>query len=110
MDDKTNIARTRADAPIVCTLTETDATEQALEWVDLQGRAVEVAAIDGGVRMTLPASLVDQVTDLAEREARCCAFLTINMSVADEILTLDISSPNPDAFPVISALTGIPIQ
>ncbi len=109
MGPETDIETSGDDSPIACTLTNNEATKQALEWVDLQHRAEAVAAIEGGVRLTLPASLVDDVEDLTRREARCCAFLTIDTSVVDGVLTLDISSANPDALPVISALAGIPL-
>ncbi len=109
MDTETNIEPGAANSPIVCTLTNSDAAAQALEWVDLQHRATAVAAIDGGVRMTLPASLADDVKDLAGREAGCCAFLTIDTSVVGDVLTLSISSANPDALPVIFALAGVPL-
>ena len=110
MNNETDIETTSADSPIVCTLTSNEATEQTLEWVDLQHRATAVAAIEGGVRMTLPASLVDDVEDLVRIEAGCCAFLTIDTSVVDDVLTLSISSANPDALPVISAMAGIPLS
>ncbi len=109
MDTETDIEANSADSPIVCTLTNNEAVAQTLEWTDLQHRATGVAAIEGGVRMTLPASLVDDVLDLVRIEAGCCAFLTIDTSVVDEVLTLDISSANPDALPVISAMAGIPL-
>lgn len=105
----TEIETTGADSLILCTLTENEAAEQTLEWVDLQHRANAVAAIDGGVRMTLPASMVDDVADLIRIEAGCCAFLTIETSVVDDVLTLEISSANADALPVISAMAGIPL-
>lgn len=109
MTNQTNIATAAVGAPVVCTLTDAAAAGQLLEWADLQAHASDVTVIDGGVRITLPASLAEQVTDLAQREAGCCAFLTINLAVADEHLTLDISSTNPEAFPVIAALAGVPV-
>ncbi len=60
--------------------------------------------------MTFSASMVDAVEDLARRESTCCAFLTIITSVDDDVLTLDISSENPEALPVISALAGISLS
>jgi len=110
MDIETEPETAQADTPIVCTLANTDAARQALEWVDLQHQATAVLAIEGGVRMTLPASRLDDVEDLAHREAGCCAFLTINTSVSNDILTLDITTPNPDALPVIAALAGLPLR
>ena len=56
-------------SPVACTLTSKDASRQALEWVDLQGHATAVEAIDGGARMTLPSSLAGQVEDLVRRES-----------------------------------------
>lgn len=109
MDAETNSKTASAHLPVACTLTDKDMTKQALEWVDLQGRATEVIAIEGGVRMTLPASMLADVEDLARREAQCCAFLRIDTSTVGDVLTLDIASANPDALPVISALAGIPL-
>ncbi|MGB5757113.1 MAG: hypothetical protein WBM50_09380 [Acidimicrobiales bacterium] len=93
--------------PIVCTLTAEDAAAQVLDWIDLQNHATKVSALDRGVRMTFPASLLDAVEDLARRERGCCGFLSITTALDNEILSLDISSQNPDALPVISALAGI---
>lgn len=107
MDTETDIEAAHAVIPIVCTLTAKAGTEQALQWVDLQHSAIEVSAISGGVRMTFPASMVDNVEDLARRERACCAFLTIDTSVTNDVLTLDITSPNPEALTVICALVGI---
>lgn len=109
MDIETELRSPADSTPIACSLTDRDAGQQALEWVDLQRRATEVAAIEGGVRMTLPASLADDIEDLARREAACCAFLTITTAIVDDVLTLEISSANPDALPVIAALAGISI-
>ena len=108
MDNETDLGVAAGHPPIACTLTTDEASSQALEWVDLQHRAAAIAPIEGGVRMTLPASLANDVEDLARREAGCCAFLTIDASVAGDVLTLDILSANPDALPVIYALAGIP--
>ena len=110
MDTETDIETPGTDSPIACTLTNNVATTQVRGWVELQHRCTEVAAIEGGVRMTLPASFADEVADLVRIEAGCCAFLTIKTSVIDDVLTLDISSPDPDALPVISALAGIPLS
>lgn len=109
MDSETDVEPAGDNPPIACMLTNKEASKQVLEWVDLQRLASAVDPIDGGVRMALPASLIDDVEDLARREAGCCAFLTIDTSVVGDVLTLDISSTDPDALPVISALAGIPV-
>jgi hypothetical protein len=59
--------------------------------------------------MTFPVTMSDAVEDLARRESACCAFLAISSMVTDDVLTLDISSENAEALPVISALAGIPL-
>lgn len=110
MDTRSDIETLGTDVPIACTLTNDDAAKQALEWVDLQHRCSEVSAIEGGVSMTLPASLANEVADLVRREAGCCAFLTIETSVRGDVLTLEVSSPNADVLPVISALAGIQVS
>jgi len=96
--------------PVACTLSAKDADRQLFEWVDLQGHARTVIPMDGGVRLTFPASLTDGIRDLARREAACCAFLAIETTLADDELTVEISSDNPDALPVISALAGIELS
>lgn len=60
--------------------------------------------------MTLPASMTDQVRDLVRREAACCAFLTLDITVEADNLTLEVTAANPEALPVISALAGIPLE
>lgn len=96
-------------SPVACTLSSKEARNQALEWVDLQEHTTAVA-IDGGARMTLPASLAAQVEDLVRRESACCSFLDITLSVHGDELTLDVSSANPDAQPVIAALSGLAVS
>lgn len=93
--------------PVVCTLSTKDAAAQVLEWVDLQARASSVRRIHGGARMTFPAAMQDAVEDLGRREQACCPFLTISTRVLDNELTLDISSADPDAMPVIEAIAGL---
>lgn len=95
--------------PIACTLTTADAARQALEWTDLQSRSTATTALSNGARMRFPADLERQTMDLADREAACCAFLTMTTTVADDELVLEITSDDPDAKPVISMIAGIPI-
>jgi hypothetical protein len=93
--------------PVACTLTTKQAAFQALEWVDLQGRATAVSEIDGGVRIMLPATLADSVEDLASRERACCTFLNIETAIEADQLKVEITSDNPQALPVIEALAGL---
>ena len=59
--------------------------------------------------MRFPRQLEAVISDLAAREATCCAFLDLATEVAGDELVLDVTSPNPDAKPVISLLAGITI-
>ena len=93
--------------PVVCTLTTKAAAQQVLEWETLKRLAVSAESLPGGARMVFPAGLHDQIQDLANREASCCAFLDIALSEADGSLVLDVTSENQDARPVISALSGL---
>ncbi len=96
--------------PIVCTMPRGEVPDQLHQWTDLQRWAIDVVPIESGVRMTLPASLVQQVRDLAEREAACCAFLNLEVAVEGETMVFEVTAPNPDALPVIAALAGIPLS
>ncbi|NND76289.1 MAG: hypothetical protein HKN44_14920 [Ilumatobacter sp.] len=100
---------TGANVPVACTLTTKQAAHQLVEWTDVQRGAEQITPIDGGVRITLPASMTAAVTDLARREGECCAFLTLSTAVDGDTLTLDVVSENPDGLPVISMLAGIPL-
>ncbi len=107
MTQQTDPETIRIDEPIVCTIPTGKANDQLVEWADLQHRASNVIAVDGGVRMTLPATMSDQVRYLVRREASCCAFLTLDITVVDDDLILEVTAANPDALPVISMLAGI---
>lgn len=98
-----------SNPPVVCTLTTKEASNQVLEWTELRRHVAQAMPIDGGARMTFPAAMEAGIRDLAEREQRCCAFLSIVTSVEGDHLTLDVTSQNPDALPVISQLAGIPL-
>lgn len=92
--------------PVACTLATGQAARQAWEWTDLQARSTSTTELSNGVRMHFPADLESRVMDLADREAVCCSFLTIETTVTDGELVLDLTSNNPEAKPVISMLAG----
>ena len=96
-----------AATPIVCTLSTDAAVERTIEWAEVQRSATAIVPIVGGVHITLPATMVDEIADLARRESSCCAFLTLNTSVIDDAVTLEVTSTNPDAVPVIEAIAGV---
>lgn len=93
--------------PIACTLTDTEAATQVMEWSDLRGQVLRRRSVPGGMVVNFPAGLEDTVRDLAAREGQCCAFLTLTVSSrhADEI-ELSVTSANPEAQPIIDLLVG----
>lgn len=98
----------RGVGPVACTLTTKQAANQVLEWEELQDHVYERHAIDGGARMTFSATLAPQINDLVKREGECCSFLSITTSVQQQTLTMEVTSANPDAGPVIAKLAGLP--
>lgn len=89
--------------PIACTLTTKQAASQLDEWASLRTRARSVEAIEGGVRVLLPAEAEAATRDLAIREAACCAFLTLTVDRHGDDLSLTITGP-PDAQPIIGLI------
>jgi len=56
--------------------------------------------------MTLPATMAQEVQGLIKLESECCSFLNLELSIANEHLTLDMTAADPDAIAVISLLAG----
>lgn len=110
MDSELEPAPVGADSPVACTLTTKQAAGQVVEWGDAQRRATHIAPIEGGVRMTFPATMSEEIADLARREGACCSFLTLASNVEGDTLTLDVTAANPDGVAVISLLAGIPLR
>ncbi|MDH3706051.1 MAG: hypothetical protein OES57_08290 [Acidimicrobiia bacterium] len=96
----------RPSIPIACTLGPDDAVAQLGEWTVLQGELVHSEPVPGGYRLVFPAGLADQVRDLARREAGCCAFLDLEVTAEAHTVAVTITSPDPQAMPVIELLAG----
>lgn len=94
--------------PIACSLSESDAASQLAEWRVLRSQAHSTIAIDGGIRLVLPADLRETVEDLAARERACCSFLAITVVLAGAQVSVDIVSPDPAGQVVVEALAAHP--
>lgn len=92
--------------PIACTLPADRIPDQLGEWATLRATATAIDAIDGGIRMTLPADRAASASDLAAREQRCCSFLTIDVRAEGDRCVVEISSAHPGAGAVIAVLAG----
>ncbi len=102
--------RSEMPTPIACTLTPKRIPGQVAEWGDLVAQADQVVRIHGGVRLVAPASLAAGALELIERERSCCSFLDITSKVDGPTLSIEITSTQTDALPVISMLAGLPID
>jgi hypothetical protein len=93
--------------PVACTLTDTAATAQAVEWTDLVEQAINTERVDGGAVLTFDPDLQARVQDLADREALCCAFLTITTERTEQGFRLEITAPDPEAHSLIESMVGL---
>lgn len=89
-----------------CTLPSAELPERLREWSAVRERATEVAAVDGGVRLKLPADVATEAEDLAERERTCCSFLDIVTEVEADAVVVQIRAADPAHRPVIDILVG----
>lgn len=94
-------------APITCSLSTTQAANQAIEWRRLGRMARSVVVEDGRLTATFPIEAAEAVESLAASEAACCGFLSISTARSGESVRLDIVSPHQDAAPVIDALGAV---
>lgn len=96
----------RPSIPIACTLDTQGAVAQLAEWEALRDELVDSVPVEGGVRLVFPARVADAARDLARREASCCAFLDLAVTVDGDTASVTITSPDPQARPVIELLAG----
>lgn len=94
---------------MACTLGANDAERQIDEWATLRGQAISAEALPTGARIVLPAGLEADARDLAQREAACCAFLTLETTVVDGRVVVDITADEPNGRAVVALLAGTPL-
>jgi hypothetical protein len=94
------------DQPIACTLSDAEYAERTQDSAALARRALRSRQpIPDGTRLTFEAS-VDTERELREivaAEARCCAFLRMDLRAAEDALILEITGP-AEAEPIIAEL------
>jgi hypothetical protein len=94
------------DQPIACTLTATDYTARTEATAELARRALRSREpIPNGTRLTFEASADTerQLRDVIAAEARCCAFLRLDLRPTADALVLDVTGP-AEAQPIIAEL------
>jgi len=97
---------TAVDEPIACTLNAADYTERTQGTAELARRALRSRQpILDGTRLTFEASADTerQLREIVAAEARCCAFLRMDLQLGADALTLDITGP-AEAAPIIAEL------
>lgn len=98
---------TSRSEPVVCTLSSGQAGDRLTEWSDLQRVATSIEKLADGVRFRLPATFVDDATDLADRELQCCSFLAIEFTDLAGETEMSVTSTSPDGVPVVHLLAGL---
>jgi hypothetical protein len=94
-------------APVSCTLDTGDLAAQAVEWSDLRPIILTAVALPTGARTTYALEHAEAVEDLAHREIGCCgSWLDIETTRTD-VLTLTITTANPDGVGLVRALAGL---
>jgi len=92
--------------PIACTLTAAEYAARTEDTADLARRALRSREpIPNGTRLTFEATddTERQLRDVIAAEARCCAFLRMDLQPSADALILDITGPT-EAEPIIAEL------
>jgi hypothetical protein len=98
-------------AEIVCTLTDDDARSRLDEYARLFAAAyVGRERTPTGMRWSLRAArgVADRARDLAAREAACCAFLTVAVTVAEDRVQWEVTGEQA-AQPVVDWFYDLPV-
>ena len=93
--------------PEACTLTGPAQAERLHQWRQLLARTQHREAIDGGLRILLPATLTGPAAELAAAEQRCCPFFDFTLHLAGGGLQLEVRAPN-HATPLLADVFGTP--
>jgi DNA-binding transcriptional MerR regulator len=91
-----------AAGPIACGLGSGDYSARVEEWRELLAAAPRVG-VAGGVRATLPTSVIDRAARLAVAEQACCAFYAIRIDLRGATFDLTLTAP-PGAEAMLSDL------
>lgn len=86
------LVATEARAPIACSLGGQDYGARVTEWRDLLASAPRVE-VPGGVRVTLPSTLLTEAAALARAEQGCCTFYAFRIDLHGHAFDLTITAP-----------------
>lgn len=88
-----------------CTLTDDDALQQANEWRRVLDASLVIDTMGPTAVIDFPLEFADAVEDLADREATCCAFLSIATTRRSDSLRLEITAPGVELDVLLAAMT-----
>jgi hypothetical protein len=94
------------DQPIACTLTAADYALRTQDTAELARRALRSRQpIPDGTRLTFEAGAETEreLREIVAAEARCCAFLRMDLKPGEDALILDVTGP-AEAEPIIAEL------
>lgn len=77
---------------VICELSSSGTAVRTDEWVDLRAHVLRADRVPGGIRLWLPAELVETVRDLARRESACCGFLDLEVALETDVVRLDVTT------------------
>lgn len=105
----TNIHHEHRHLDVACELqTAEEMQARAAAWQRLREEdGLGSDSLPGGARLWLRPTAWDAAANLAQREAACCGFLDFDLVIEDTRVRLDITSPVPEAQPVIACLAGV---
>jgi hypothetical protein len=97
----------KENLPIACSLPARESRNQIGEWQALVEHQIATHRTNDGFEVVYDVDVSEVVEDLAQREAACCGFLDMAFTRTPDSVRLRVTSPNPDALPVIELLVGV---
>ncbi len=98
------------ELPIACTLGPADAQTRQQRWLAVAHDALLTSErTSDGARQIYRAdpAVQQELKELIDLEAQCCAFLDFNLTHGDDRLTLEVSGP-PEAGEIVGLFAAAP--
>lgn len=79
---------------LACSLDGAEIGDRIEEWSQALTGAVRSEPIDGGLKLTFPRSYeLAGLVDLVMKEQTCCSFLSFNLGIDANAVTLEVTGP-----------------
>ena len=93
--------------PVVCSLTTKALATRTLEWTDLRGLALSRERLADGARSTFDLADAEAIDRLAAQEIDCCGTWLDITTTRSDVLTLELTTENPEGLDLIRTMVGI---